>query len=169
MPVTPLEIAQLWRHVNRRMRALFRSAAREYDVPPFSFMLLRRIEEEPGITLSDLARCSGASKSHTSTIVDQLVQEGYVEKRSDPADQRVTRLHLTDAARRRFEGIEELAKDVWTIILQELPDAGIDDVERFLRSLLEAAERAHARLGQEERQGEVSEAAHDPETGLERP
>lgn len=146
MPVTPVEISQLWRHVNRHMRSLFRSYMSEHDMPLLSYLLLRRIEEEPGITLTELARRVGSSKSHTSTMVDHLAQEGYVEKRSDPTDQRVIRLHVTQEAERSFERMGERAGQVWAIVLQELPEAEIDDVERFLRTLLRALERANARI-----------------------
>ena len=65
MSVTPMEIAVLWRHVNRRMRELIHRVGKEYDLPPFSFMLLRRIKEEPGVTLSEL---SGASAPPRVTL-----------------------------------------------------------------------------------------------------
>lgn len=149
MPVTPVEISQLWRHVNRNMRTLFQRSMTERDLPPLSFLLLRRIEEEPGVTLTELARRVGSSKSHTSTMVDQLAQEGYVEKRSDPADQRVIRLHLTKEAERRFERMGERAGEVWAIVLQELPEGDIEDIARFLRTLLAALERANARIGED--------------------
>lgn len=61
MPATPLEISRLWHHVNRQMHALLRRAGKEHDLPPFSFFLLRHIEEEPGTTLSELARRVGAA------------------------------------------------------------------------------------------------------------
>lgn len=150
MPVTPVEISQLWRHVNRHMRALLRSSMCERDLSPLSFLLLRRIEEEPGITLSELARRVGSSKSHASTMVDQLAQEGYVEKRSDPADQRVIRLHVTKEAERTFERMGERAEEVWAIVLQEFSEAEIEDIERFLRTLLSALERANARIDRAE-------------------
>src|SRR5690606_41002054 len=73
-PYTTL-FRSLWRHVNREMRGLLHRAGREFEMPPFSFMLLRHIKEEPGITLSELARRVGAAKSHTSTTIEQLVQE----------------------------------------------------------------------------------------------
>src|SRR5690606_12877926 len=99
---TPEEIAVLGQHVNREMRALMLRAGKEYELPPFSFMLLRHIKEEPGVTLSELARRVGAAKSHISTTLEHLVKEGYVEKRSDPSDQRLVRLRVTEAARSVF-------------------------------------------------------------------
>lgn len=148
MATTPMEIAFLWRHVNRRMRELIHRVGKEYDLPPFSFMLLRRIKEEPGVTVSELARLVGAAKSHISTTVEQLVQDGYVEKRSDPKDQRVIRLHVTEAGHRFFAGLGDRAQGVWTIVLQEY-DGPSEEVAGFLEGLLAALERANERMEKE--------------------
>lgn len=161
MPATPVEISQLWRHVNRHMRELFHSMVAGSELPMLSFLLLRRIEDEPGITLSELARKVGAAKSHVSNMVEHLVCEGLIEKRSDPSDQRLLRLHLTDAARRRFEGIEDRAQAAWRMVLDELPENDIDEVARFLRTLLEALKRANERVAEGRAADEFSAREHE--------
>lgn len=148
MAATPMEIAVLWRQVNRRMRELLVRAGKEFDLPPFSFMLLRRIKEEPGVTLSELSRLMGAAKSHTSTTVEQLVRDGYVEKRSDPSDQRVIRLHITDEGLRFFARLGDRAQGVWTIVLEAYDGPG-EEVAGFLERLLAAVERATERMERE--------------------
>lgn len=148
MSATPVEIAVLWWHVNREMRSLLQRVGKECELPPFSFMLLRHIKEEPGITLSELARRVGAAKSHISTTLEHLVREGYVEKRSDPSDQRIQRLHATEAARRFFARMGDRAQGVWAVVLEEY-DGPSDEVARFLTALLGALERANARMERE--------------------
>lgn len=161
MAVTPMEIALLWRHVNRRMRELIHRVGKETQLPPFSFMLLRRIKEEPGVTLSELSRRVGAAKSHTSTTVEQLVRDGYVEKRSDPSDQRVIRLHMTEAGRRFFASLGDRAQGVWTLVLSEF-DGDIQDVADFLDALLAALERANARIESESERDSERESLEVP-------
>lgn len=155
MPVTPLEIAQLWRHVNRHMRSLFRNTVGTLDLQPFSFLLLRHIDETPGITVSELSRRVGASKSHTSTITEQLVQEGYVEKRTDPADQRLLRLYGTELAKETLDRFGARAEAFWTAVFEEFPSDELKDVERVLHRLLEALERFNAAGTRNEPQSQV--------------
>jgi len=152
----PVEIAALWWHVNREMRALLHRVGKEYELPAFSFMLLRHIKEAPGITLSELSRQVGAAKSHISTTLETLVKEGYVEKRSDPNDQRVVRLHATEAARRYFAALGDRAQGVWALVLEEYSGSS-EEVARFLRELLGALERANARFEREARGGQDGE------------
>lgn len=153
MSTTPLEMAQLWRRISRQMRLLFRSAVEASELPPLSFLLLKHVHEEPGITLSELARNVGVSKSYASTTTEQLVQGGYMEKRSDPSDQRLQRLYVTPDAKRKLAGIDQRAKEIWTAVFEELPGRERPDVQRLLRSLLHALERVNERsdaMGQDE-------------------
>src|SRR5262249_12434124 len=61
-------------------------------------MVMLQIQREPGVTLSELARRSGIAKSHVSGTVEALHRRGMVAKQTDPDDQRLLRLYLTDAA-----------------------------------------------------------------------
>lgn len=142
MSITPTEVAQLWRYVNREMRELVRSTVKRPELPPLTFPVLFNIRKEPGITVSELARKIGAAKSHISTLTDGLVRDGYIEKQSDPSDQRLIRMYLTSAAVTLLKEHEERAQAMWAMVLQELPEQDLEDLARFLRNLLEAFERA---------------------------
>lgn len=59
-------------------------------------MIVRRHE---GLKMQELASKMDTTLPATSQIVDRLVKRGLVQRRDDPADRRVVRLHLQDAAR----------------------------------------------------------------------
>src|SRR5690606_39702393 len=119
-------------------------------------MRLRQISAGPGVTLSELARRVGAYKSLITTTVEHLVKEGYVEKRSDPSDQRVVRLHVTEAARSFLASLGDRARGVWAVALEEY-DGPSEEVVRFLQALLEAGGRACARFDGERAGAEAAE------------
>lgn len=146
LPITPYEFSQLWHHVNRKMRELFRGTVEAFDLPRISYFLLRKIRREPGITLSVLARKVGAAKSQVSTLTEQLVKAGYVDRRSDPADQRVARLYTTEQAEHFLEKVDKRWQEVWEVVFEELPGNDFDEAARFLRSLEAALEQATVRL-----------------------
>lgn len=143
MPVTAGEISQLWRHVNREMREVWRSTVETYDFPPMTFWLLRNIAKEPGITVSELSRRVGAAKSHTSNLIDQLVQAEYVEKQTDSSDQRIFRLYLLDSAERLLGGVDERMEEVWAEVCAQFAPGELEQIERSLCSLLDALQRAN--------------------------
>ena len=47
--------------------------------------------------ITDLAASEGVAQPSVTTLVTSLVQAGYVERRSDPADKRVVMVAITDA------------------------------------------------------------------------
>src|SRR4051812_6829177 len=63
--------------------------------------LLRLVEARSGIGISDAAKELYLASNSVSTLVNQLVRDGYLHRETDPADRRAARLQLTDAARNR--------------------------------------------------------------------
>ncbi|HKS47239.1 MAG TPA: MarR family winged helix-turn-helix transcriptional regulator [Amycolatopsis sp.] len=64
--------------------------------------LLRTVEEQPGIGVAAAARALHLAGNSVSTLVNQLVEAGMLERHIDPADRRAVRLELTKAARARL-------------------------------------------------------------------
>ena len=85
----------LRRVVRRRLRAeLPGPALRGAQVE-----LLQLVEEEPGVGVAAAARSLHLAGNTVSTLVNQLVAAGMVQRTVNPADRRAARLTLTDVAR----------------------------------------------------------------------
>lgn len=146
MTASRSEIGELWRAVNREIHDRFRQAFRGSGMPFVALIFLRQISEQPGVTVSELARVTGMVKSHVSKTVEQLVRQGYVEKRSDPADQRLLRVYLTQSAVDYKANMEAQAMAAWSGVLDEVPEDQLTDVARGLRILLGALEKSKGRV-----------------------
>lgn len=138
MPVSPEEISELWHTIHRRLFGIVREAFQDCDLPPLSMILLRHVSLEPGVTVNELARRSGTVKSHASRLVEQLVRQGYVEKREDPSDKRLVRLYLTPAATATMAAMEARDRSVWSAVLAEIPPAQQEELVHGLRLLAAA-------------------------------
>jgi len=104
--------------------------------------MLRQLHMEPGLTVSELARRAGTVKSHGSKTIDLLLEQGLVEKRPDPADQRLIRVYVTQRALEIRHEMEARIRDAWGTVIADLPDAELVQVETGLRILLEALKKA---------------------------
>ncbi|HLN64595.1 MAG TPA: MarR family winged helix-turn-helix transcriptional regulator [Symbiobacteriaceae bacterium] len=144
MVETRHELSVLWRSVNREIGDRFRQAFRHSDMHPGMLMVLKQIQHEPGVTLNELARRSGVAKSHVSKMVDQAVKQELVEKRPDPADQRLVRLFVTQSGLETMAPIEARAKAVWAAVTDAIPEGQAADVHRGLQILLDALERTRS-------------------------
>lgn len=142
MPDMRHEIGELWHKVNREVHEHIRHAFRGSELPPVTLILLRYIRKEPGITVGELARKSDMVKSHVSNMVEQLVRQGLVEKRTDPSDQRLLRLFVTQAAVDFTAAMEARSRKAWASVMEALSEEELADVLRGLIILVKALERS---------------------------
>ena len=119
------EVVRLLSVVNRRMQRLVETAQAETELPSMAWQLLQSIDRRPGITLGELARLSELSKGRTSVLVDGLERLGYVSKRADAADGRLTRLETTE----RMAEVWQWYETRYALVVNELM-SGLDDWER---------------------------------------
>lgn len=145
MPDQRHEIGELWHKVNREVHDRARQAFRGSKLPPVTLIMVRLMKKYPGITVGELARKSDMVKSHVSNMVEQLVREGFVEKRTDPSDQRLLRLFLTQAATDLIAEMEARVHQLWTSVMEDVPEEDLDDVLRGFRILVNALERSKAK------------------------
>lgn len=79
------------RHLRKPLEAEF--ARGGLTVPQLAVMQV--VVRQSGISLKDLSRAVSLAHSTVSGIVDRLGKRGLLERRPDPADGRVVRIHPT--------------------------------------------------------------------------
>ena len=72
-------------------------------------------------------------------LVDHLSAEGLVERRNDPADRRVNRLHITEKGRKRVRELDSFKEEMGAELFEGFTEAEI------LR-LLDSFDALHANL-----------------------
>lgn len=89
----------------REMEAELREWIRiEHDSTLPRFDVLAALHRADGpLTMSELSRQLLVSNGNTTTIVDRLVNDGWVTRTPLPADRRTMHVELTDLGRSRFE------------------------------------------------------------------
>src|ERR1700721_999103 len=84
--------------VARRMRTRFDQWARNYGMTRAQGLILARLERQPGLSQNELAVICEVEPTPVGRRVDRLESRGFVERRPDPADRRIRRLHLLPAS-----------------------------------------------------------------------
>jgi len=82
-------------------------------ISPAGLGVLRVLMAGDGLKSSDVAARGGSSPGTLTSVVNTLVREGYVERRSDEGDRRVVRLFVTDKGRQVCEDYISLAGPHW--------------------------------------------------------
>lgn len=75
------------------------SVIREYDLNATSFQVIMFLANNPQYnTARDLCQMRGIKTGIASVAVEQLIQMGYLERKTDARDRRIQRLYVTDRA-----------------------------------------------------------------------
>lgn len=95
-------------------------------------MILRQLWPAEGLTQSDLAERLCIQAPTVTKMLQRMEQTDLIERRSDPDDQRVSRVYLTDQGRALLEPYEE----VWAKLEQYVVDGLSVEERALLRRLL---------------------------------
>lgn len=91
--------------VARLVRTRFDQRARAYGMTRAQWIILARLERQPGISQNEMAAVCEVEPITVGRLVDRLEAHGMVERRADPSDRRIRRLHLLPAAKPILEEI----------------------------------------------------------------
>ena len=117
--------------VARLLRMDADKRAREHGMTRAQWILLIWLERQPGITQKELAEIIEVEPITVARLVDRLEKNGMVERRPDPRDRRIWRLHLRPPALPMLREIDRQRAEITGTLT-----AGLD--ETTLESMTEA-------------------------------
>lgn len=119
--------------------------SRLLQLPTLQLRCLRRIGEQDGQRMVDIASKMQMPLPGASRLVDRLVRRGMVSRQSDPFDRRVVRVMLTDAGRAGLAEIDDKRRTQIENCLRYLDPKTVDHLLDALQLLSGAVERSIAR------------------------
>jgi len=84
--------------VARMLRTRFDRWARSYGLTRAQGVILVRLHRQPGLSQIEMAAICEVEPITVGRLVDRLEARGLIERRPDPADRRIRRLHLLPAS-----------------------------------------------------------------------
>ena len=92
------DLLQLLNDVGRMLRTEADRRARAHGMSRAQWVILSRLERQPGLSQKELAEILEVEPITVARLVDRLECRGLLERRPDPADRRIWRLHLLPTA-----------------------------------------------------------------------
>jgi len=118
----------------RLMRTRFDQRARRHGMTRAQWGILAKLELQSGISQNDLAGLVEVEPITVCRLIDRLEARGLVERRSDPRDRRVRRLHLTPAAEPILDEIHAYREELREELTAGIPEAALkSQVDTLLR------------------------------------
>jgi len=143
-PSSDIDYLILLYDVARLMRLRADQRARLDGMTRAQWIILTWLERQPGLSQNELAGLVEVEPITVGRLVDRLEARGFVERRPDPSDRRVRRLHLKPAAQPILEKIHTYKHELNGVMME-----GIDPAS--LKQLADSLFRMKANLGEQSR------------------
>lgn len=128
--------------VARLLRVDADKRARQHGMTRAQWAILIWLERQPGLSQKELSEILEVEPITVARLIDRLETRGMVERRPDPRDRRIWRLHLLPPACEVLGEIEKQRADMTHMV-----SAGIN--ENSIEIMTEALMRMKATLTQE--------------------
>lgn len=121
--------------LRRRVRRRLRPEAPGPKLRGAQVELLRAVEEQSGIGVRGAAETLHLAPNSVSTLVNQLVAMGMLERHPDPDDRRAAQLQLTDLAEHRLAYWRKARSELVGAGVAQLPEADQEALQQALPAL----------------------------------
>lgn len=137
------ELLQLLTETQAIMGRLFSHRARDLGVTRPQWRVLGRLYRHDGMTQAQLSELTGIAPSPLGKVVDQLEAMGYLERRRDPDDRRVNRLHLTEAVQPLVGPAQTVVRELERAAMEGVPEGSslVEQLAGLKATLSDLAER----------------------------
>ena len=98
--------------IARLMRKRFDARARTTGLTRAQWQVLAVLRVQEGVNQAALADALDLEPITVGRLIDRMEEAGWVERRPDPADRRMHRLHITDRARPMISQFETMADEL---------------------------------------------------------
>jgi MarR family transcriptional regulator for hemolysin len=131
--------------VARLLRVDADKRARAHDMTRAQWGILIWLERQPGITQKELSELLEVEPITVARLIDRLEARGMVERRPDPRDRRIWRLHLKPAAVPVLCDIASQRTEITRMVTTGIDEDAIDTMtSALLRMKTVLIQEAHA-------------------------
>jgi DNA-binding MarR family transcriptional regulator len=135
-PGLEVETYTLIRQINSLMETYNRYDLRREDLTVPQFQILNYATPE-GVPLSEISLRMLCDNSNLTGIVDRLIAKGYVERRPDPQDRRVSLICLTPSGAEKLRSIRPRHHESISQRMRKLSKHEVSQLRNLLHTLFE--------------------------------
>lgn len=126
------------RRLDRGLRLAAREVERDTGLSAAQLFALQHLDDGAPLSLNELAGRTFTDRSSVSVVVDRLVDAGFVNRTTDPADRRRAQVRITARGRRILERAPTAPTDLLLEGLRGLPESVVASLNQSLARLNEA-------------------------------
>jgi len=125
----------LMHEVAHLMRTLFDQRARARGMTRAQWVILKRLDRTPGLSQNELASLIEVEPITVGRLIDRLEARGLVERRSDPRDRRIHRLHLTAKSKPILREITQNIVEIDKVMSSGISEKELGELAAHLKTM----------------------------------
>ena len=111
---------------------------RKIGVTVAQWYVLAALSMNNGLTQKEIAEIQGIEASTVVPIIDGLERQGFIERRTDPADRRVNRIYLVEEKLNSlWDSMIECVLVVRRVASKDISESDLETVKRVLKKATE--------------------------------
>lgn len=123
------------------------SVMQDWDVNATSFQIIMFLANNPQYnTARDLCRMRGIKTGIASVSIEQLIQRGYLERKTDSADRRIQRLFVTESAAGLVKRGREVQREFFSLVADCLTEKELETYLRLQEKIMTRVEQLEREL-----------------------
>ena len=113
-----MKIGQLMMHISRMRANMADRIMEQIGLYRGQAFLLKVLAENDGLTHKEIAQVLHISPAAVTKVIKRMAGLKYVERRSDPKDERISRVFLTDEGRSVIHKIKQAFEEIDAVLLR---------------------------------------------------
>ncbi|PWW07172.1 MarR family transcriptional regulator [Paenibacillus cellulosilyticus] len=127
----------------RQLNCVFNSEFSHYGITSEQWSLLKRLTEQEGSSIKDLAQAVEKDQANVTRIVDVLEKRGLVKRSANPDDKRSTLIYFTNEGKELTASLAPTDEKVHQIAVDGLTE---QEIAQFSQVLAKIHQNAHQYL-----------------------
>lgn len=123
--------------LSRLLRQSFNKAVAQQGLFSGQQDIVLALVENEGLTLSELAKLLDVSSATASVSIKRMEKAGFIIKRADKNDARITRLYPTEKAKQAPENIKNKMDSIEGILKKNMTEQQVQELSDLLELAIE--------------------------------
>lgn len=115
-----------------------------HGVSFMQWIAMRKLFEGTALTSSDLCREMSHDNGALTRLLDQLEQQGYLERQRSEQDRRVVELKLTSSGKRKLDQLTALVVERLNLVLDGFSRSEFEELTRLMKKFVAGLQRVRA-------------------------
>jgi DNA-binding MarR family transcriptional regulator len=103
-----------------------------HDIAPAHGSILVALFRNDELPMGQIAKMIDRDKSTVTTLVNKLVKNGYLERRKDDSDSRVTLIRLTNKGKALEYDFFDISRELITMVYSGFSESEKENLMRFM-------------------------------------